>query len=166
MKYIVDINGARRDVHIDGDTATMLDLADSATLTPADGTPIRMLRIGDRVVRIVAQRGESRGSYVIDIDGHKYPVDAVDERTRAIRDMTAKSAAASGPAPLKAPMPGLIVRIHVAPGDRVEAGQGLVVMEAMKMENELRATAPGTVKSVKITPGTAVEKGTLLVELE
>lgn len=166
MKYIVDVNGTRRDVVVDGETATMPDLSGQATISPDDGTPIRVLRIGDRVIRVVAQRGETRGAYVLDIDGHRYTVDAVDERTRAIRDMTAKSAAASGPAPLKAPMPGLIVRIHVAPGDQVEPGQGLVVMEAMKMENELRATTAGTVKSIKVTPGTAVEKGTLLVELE
>jgi pyruvate carboxylase subunit B len=48
----------------------------------------------------------------------------------------------------------------------VAAGQGLVVMEAMKMENELRATAAGRVKGVRVTPGQAVEKGTVLVELE
>jgi len=54
----------------------------------------------------------------------------------------------------------------VSPGDAVEAGQGVVVMEAMKMENELRATSSGKVKSVEVTAGTAVEKGTLLVALE
>jgi pyruvate carboxylase subunit B len=63
-------------------------------------------------------------------------------------------------------MPGLIVRVNVNVGDEVQAGQGLVVMEAMKMENELRATAAGTVKSIEVVAGTAVEKGTLLVALE
>ena len=63
-------------------------------------------------------------------------------------------------------MPGLIVRVTVAPGDAVEAGQGVVVMEAMKMENELRAVSAGRVKSVEVSPGAAVEKGTLLVALE
>jgi pyruvate carboxylase subunit B len=63
-------------------------------------------------------------------------------------------------------MPGLIVRVSVQVGDRVEAGQGVVVMEAMKMENELRATATGVVKSVEVAAGMAVEKGTLLVALE
>jgi biotin carboxyl carrier protein len=56
--------------------------------------------------------------------------------------------------------------VSVRPGDQVQAGQGLVVMEAMKMENELRAAAAGTVKSVSAQPGTAVEKGAVLVELE
>jgi pyruvate carboxylase subunit B len=63
-------------------------------------------------------------------------------------------------------MPGLILRVNVKVGDSVQAGQGIVVMEAMKMENELRATAAGIVKSVDVTPGTAVEKGALLVALE
>lgn len=63
-------------------------------------------------------------------------------------------------------MPGLIVRINVQAGDAVQPGQGLVVMEAMKMENELRAQAAGTVKSVQVKPGTAVEKGAILIELE
>jgi biotin carboxyl carrier protein len=63
-------------------------------------------------------------------------------------------------------MPGLVVRIHVALGDRVEAGQPVVVMEAMKMENELRAASAGTVRAIAATPGVAVEKGAVLVELE
>ena len=60
----------------------------------------------------------------------------------------------------------MIVRVHVADGEVVQPGQGLVVMEAMKMENELRATAAGTVRRVHVASGTAVEKGALLLELE
>ena len=63
-------------------------------------------------------------------------------------------------------MPGLVVRVSVAVGDQVQAGQALVVMEAMKMENELRSAAAGTVRAVLAAPGTAVEKGAVLVELE
>ena len=88
------------------------------------------------------------------------------EATAAIRELSRLSAVASGPAPLIAPMPGLIVRVNVKAGDQVAQGQGLVVMEAMKMENELRAPAAGTVKTVNIAPGTAVEKGTILIEME
>jgi biotin carboxyl carrier protein len=60
----------------------------------------------------------------------------------------------------------MIIRINVKPGDRIEAGQGVVVIEAMKMENELRATSSGVVRSVEVSAGTAVEKGALLVALE
>jgi pyruvate carboxylase subunit B len=58
------------------------------------------------------------------------------------------------------------VRVSVAEGDEVQAGQGLVVMEAMKMENELRAAAAGRVRRVLVGPGTAVEKGAVLVEMD
>jgi biotin carboxyl carrier protein len=66
---------------------------------------------------------------------------------------------------VKAPMPGLVVRVLVAPGDAVEAGQGVVVLEAMKMENELKAPAAGTVTAVHAQPGAAVGKGALLLEI-
>jgi pyruvate carboxylase subunit B len=63
-------------------------------------------------------------------------------------------------------MPGLVVRVDVVPGQSVAAGTGLVVLEAMKMQNELRAGAPGTVATVRVQPGQAVEKGQVLVEFE
>jgi pyruvate carboxylase subunit B len=111
------------------------------------------------------ERGASRGSYVLWIDGWRFPVEALDERTRAIRDAAAVSAAAAGPAPLMAPMPGLIVRVLVEEGADVVAGQPLVVMEAMKMENELRSPSSGRVASIRAKTGAAVEKGALLIEL-
>jgi biotin carboxyl carrier protein len=63
-------------------------------------------------------------------------------------------------------MPGLIVRVNVEVGSVVQPGQGLIVMEAMKMENELRSASAGVVKVVRVKPGVAVERGATLVELE
>ena len=65
-----------------------------------------------------------------------------------------------------APMPGRIVRVLVAPGDEVVARQGLIVIEAMKMENELASPKAGRVKEVSVTEGTSVEAGRLLVIVE
>ena len=81
-------------------------------------------------------------------------------------DAAASRRASGGPANVTAPMPGKIVRLLVAPGDEVAAGQGLVVMEAMKMENELRAPRAGRVQSVAAREGQAVETGALLVVIE
>jgi pyruvate carboxylase subunit B len=67
---------------------------------------------------------------------------------------------------IRAPMPGLVVRVLVEPGDAVEAGQGVVVLEAMKMENELRSPSAGTVGAVHARPGTAVGKNELLMEID
>jgi len=164
VKYIVEIAGRRVEVTLEGDAVLVDGRRVDARLTDVEGTPVRLVTIGHEVHRVTAVRLEGRGRYVLRLDGWRYDVEALDERTRAIRDLSA-SQAPTGPAPLTAPMPGLIVRVNVQPGDQVVAGQGLVVMEAMKMENELRAQAAGVVQSVRVTPGTAVEKGALLVEL-
>ena len=166
MKYVVRVGADDIEVVLDGDLAVVDGESVQARVTDVEGTPVRMVTVGDAVHRVVARRGDSRGRYSLWVDGFRYEVEALDERTRAIRELSGASAAASGPAPLKAPMPGMIVRIAVAVGDTVVPGQSLVVMEAMKMENELRATAAVTVKAVLVQPGTAVDKGALLLEME
>jgi biotin carboxyl carrier protein len=67
---------------------------------------------------------------------------------------------------VKAPMPGLVVRVQVEPGQAVGAGVGVLVLEAMKMENELRAATAGIVRAVRVRPGEAVEKGQVMVEFD
>ena len=166
MRYIVSVGGSETAVSVDGEKVALRGETLQAHLLPLEGTPVRLVTIGDEVHRVVVRRGESRGRYTLWIDGWRYEVEAVDERTHTIRAMTAVSAAPTGPAPIRAPMPGLVVRIAVAVGDEVTAGQGIAVVEAMKMENELRATAPGRVRAVHAAPGQAVEKGAILVELE
>lgn len=165
MKYVVVVNGQRIVVELDGVTATVDGVTQDVALTVVDGTPVRLVRVGESVHRVLARRGATRGQWLLDVDGVRFETEALDERLRAIRDLTAASAAASGPAPLVAPMPGLVVRVNVRVGETVAAGQSLVVVEAMKMENELRAKAPGVVLAIKAIPGSAVEKGTILVEL-
>ena len=165
MKYLVQVGTRSVEVTLDGDGLVADGRRVQARTADVPGSPVRLVTIGDAVHRVVARRGEGRGQYTLRIDGWRFDVEALDERSRAIRDASARSGAASGPAPLKAPMPGLVVRVLVQPGDIVQAGQGLVVMEAMKMENELRATRAGTVVKVLATPGSAVEKGSLLIEM-
>ena len=165
MKYLVDVNGERIVVDLDGAHADVEGVRHDVSLTHVPGTPVRLVRIGEQVHRVVARRGGSRGVWQLDVDGVRVAAEALDERMRAIKDLTAASAAASGPAPLVAPMPGLVVRITVSVGDTVTAGQGLAVIEAMKMENELRASAAGVVTAVRVLPGQAVDKGAVLVEL-
>ena len=162
----MDVNGHRvvvdlgpNGIEVDGEPIT-------AHLEEVEGTPIYLLTTGGTLHRLAVSRGESRGQFAIWTDDHRFEVEAIDERRRAIRDMAGAGAVSTGPAPLVAPMPGLVVRINVKAGDQVQPGQALVVMEAMKMENELRTASAGTVKAIRITPGTAVERGTTLIELE
>lgn len=167
MKYIVDIAGKRVEVTVEGDQVSVNGGAPgTARVSELEGTPVRLVTIGDAVHRVMSRRDGQRGSYSLRIDGRRFSVDALDERTRAIRDMSAAAAGPAGPQPVKAPMPGLMVRINVKSGDEVAAGQAVAVMEAMKMENELRAPTAGRVKAVHAAVGQAVEKGALLVEFE
>lgn len=166
MKYFVTVNGEEHEIDLDGRGVHADGEPVHAHLADVEGTPMRLVTIGDTVHRVLVRPGERRGRYTLSIDGYRFEIDALDERARTIRELSGAAAAAAGPAPLVAPMPGLIVRVQAKPGDPVRAGQGLVVMEAMKMENELRATADGMVKTVLVTAGMAVEKGAVLLELE
>ena len=166
MKYVTELNGSRVTVELTGDGVLVDGEPHTAHLADIAGTPIHLVTIDNAVHRVAVRRLGQRGRYSLWIGGFRFDVEALDERTRTIRDMTAEHETPSGPAPLVAPMPGLIVRVNARVGDQVSAGQGLVVMEAMKMENELRAPAAGTVKAVHATPAMAVEKGAILVELE
>jgi pyruvate carboxylase subunit B len=165
MKYIVEIDGERHEVELEDGEATVGGLRSSAALLEVAGSPVHVVTVGGKQYHAVVKREGPKGRYVLWMDGWRFELDALDERARAIRDLSAAAAGAQGPAPVVAPMPGLIVRLHVKVGDQVEAGQPVIVMEAMKMENELRAQAAGTVKVIHAQPGKAVEKGSLLVEL-
>ncbi|MFN2604297.1 MAG: biotin/lipoyl-containing protein [Gemmatimonadaceae bacterium] len=166
MRYVVELNGERRDVELDGSTAKLGQVELNVDLETIEGTPIRVVTIGDEVHRVVVRRRDGRGAYTLWVDGFRFEVDALDERARTIRDIAAAASKPTGPAPIVAPMPGLVVRVNVAVGDTIAVGHGAIVMEAMKMENELRATTGGRVKAVHAEVGAAVEKGEVLVELE
>jgi pyruvate carboxylase subunit B len=166
VKYIVQVNDRRVEVEIDGNGVRVDGRIVDAHVVEIEGTPVRLVKVGEQVHRVLARRQPERGRYSLSLDGHRYDVEALDERTRTIRELTAAASGPKGPAPLVAPMPGLVVRVMVQAGDQVVPGQGLVVVEAMKMENELRASALATVKAVLVQPGQAVEKGAVLVEME
>jgi pyruvate carboxylase subunit B len=102
-------------------------------------------------------------TWVVSIYGDRREVVVMDERTERARRLRSGSGAERTVRPLLAPMPGLVVRVPAAAGQAVEEGSSLVVLEAMKMENDLKAAAPATVEQVHVRPGQPVEKGDLLI---
>ena len=166
MKYVVDVAGRTVEVELDGTSARVDGTDIPIGLSLLEGSPVAMVTIGDTVHRVVVTRAEGKGRYVLSFEGRRYEAEALDERARAIRQLSASAAGPKGPAPLAAPMPGLIVRVNVEVGDQVQPGQGLVVMEAMKMENELRAPRAGRVAEVHARERQTVETGALLVVVE
>ncbi len=99
------------------------------------------------------------GGFTVVLPGETVVVDLA----ATARGTSAPVHRAQGPARLASPMPGRVVRVLSAVGADVAAGQGLVVIEAMKMENEIRAPRPGRVLEVAVREGQAVESGALLV---
>jgi len=165
MRYIVTLAGRTFEVVIDGDSITVDGSPLSAELAGPPASPLRHLLTEGRGYLLAARR-HGNGRWSVELDGHAFDVEVTDERTHALRAAAAAAAPPAKPKPVCAPMPGLIVRVEVQPGQVVEAGQGVVIMEAMKMENELRAEAPGVVSRVLVQAGQAVEKGAVLVEFE
>ena len=96
--------------------------------------------------------------------GHRSYVRVESERMRSA-EQAKKTSSGGGEKVVKSPMPGRVVKVLVAKGDPVEVGQGLLVLEAMKMENEVRAKVAGTVADVHVTAGAAVEGNAKLVTL-
>jgi biotin carboxyl carrier protein len=113
----------------------------------------------------VAVERRSNGERVVYVNGLAVPVTVVDPRERLVRRRGSASAE-TGPRSIVSPMPGRIVKVLVREGDVVAAHDGLVVVEAMKMENELRAPRAGTVSAVKIVEGMSVEGGAVLIVME
>ncbi|MBK9264864.1 MAG: acetyl-CoA carboxylase biotin carboxyl carrier protein subunit [Polyangiaceae bacterium] len=95
----------------------------------------------------------------------RFHVQVENERTRALAGSSGKTAGGADKL-VTSPMPGRVLKVLVAEGDEIQAGKPLVVVEAMKMENELSALHDGKVKKVYVTAGTAVEGGAKLIELE
>ena len=112
----------------------------------------------------VADVSEEDGVFVVQVDGETYRI-RVEEETRYII-RTRGGHAGHGGQVLKAPMPGRVVAVEVTVGQAVRPGDGLVILEAMKMENEFRATVAGTVKDVRVQAGQAVNPGDVLVVIE
>jgi pyruvate carboxylase subunit B len=165
VKYFVTIDGIERTIEVDGDRVTVDGKAVHAALRQRGGTPLWQLTIDGRATDVVLQ-ARGRGCWTAAAGGDQIEVEVIDERTRHIRSLTAGAERATGGGVIRAPMPGLVVRVLAHPGDTLSAGAGVLVLEAMKMENELRAAVAGIVKVVRAEPGQAVEKGQVLVEFE
>jgi biotin carboxyl carrier protein len=165
MKYIVSILGREIEVEVDGEQVTVAGQTLTASLGAVPGTPIRQLLLDGRS-EALALDADGGGRWALTRRGERFEVEVLDERARHIRSLTGGSERARGPAVLKAPMPGLVVRVQVEAGQPVAAGAGVVVLEAMKMENELRAATAGVVRMIRVRPGEAVEKGQVLVEFD
>ena len=107
----------------------------------------------------------SEDQYRVLVDGRNYHVHLVDERRMRVGGAQS-GLQLQGRQKVAVPMPGKVIAVLVSEGDTVEKGQGLVIVEAMKMENEVRSPVPGQVKEIRVKPGDAVGAGAVLAIVE
>lgn len=164
MKYFVTVGAREFEVVVEGESVTVDGAPHVARLTQLGDTSQRLLLLDDRPVSLPMEH-EARGRWIVTSGGSRIEVAVEDERSRHVRSLLGSTGAPAGTGTIRAPMPGMVVRILVAEGDEVVQGQGLLALEAMKMENEIRAPASGKVGAVHVKAGTAVEKGQPLIEM-
>lgn len=166
MKYQVTIGNRKFEIAIDGDNSVIT----------INGRPVRIdyKRLkGGNIHSLLADNiayefelEKSNGGFNLWHGSGQIMADVVDEKTDRFRKLMGDTGAAAKLSLLKAPMPGLVLKIEVEVGGKVKKGDGLMIVEAMKMENELRAVGPGIVKEIKVNEGQAVEKGETLIVFE
>ena len=164
MKFEVVIGGQRRTVEI----FRFADQPSRVTVN-IDGRKVEAdaVKIAPFVYSIILNghsfevRGELEpNGLLLHVGGFEYPVEIADPRSwRRERSVGINP---SGPQQIAAPMAGKVVRVLVSQGDRVESGQGLLVVEAMKMQNEIRAPKAGTVERLSAKQGQSVSPGEIL----
>lgn len=170
MRFIVRVDGSERVVNVTRDgTSYRVDMDGRVLQVDArnfgDKDAFSLLIDNKSYLVEAAPVKPERGEYFARVLGRHYDVDVLDELMVAVRD--AESARQhTGAHTVRAPMPGLVVQVRVEPGARVSVGEALVVMEAMKMRNELASEVAGVVTSVSVSEGDKVDSQTALVVIE
>lgn len=159
MKYLTIINNQQFEVEINRDgTVTVNGQAheiDFRSIGPGRYSLLKDRKSLEIVVEVTSE------GYDILMDGRRYAGQVLDERALLMANRKGGLRLNSGE--VTSPMPGLIVQVPVAIGDTVNEGQAVVILESMKMQNELKAPRPGKVEQVLVAQGQTVEKGALLV---
>ncbi len=164
MKYHVTLRSRTYVIDVDGGAVTVDGERLESHWAAIPGTPLMHLLLGTDSWTVACQQVDAR-HWALGAAGERFEIEVQDERSRQIEALTGQGRRAAVGGVVRAPMPGRVVRVEVSPGTVVEVGAGLVVVEAMKMENELRASSRGVVEQVHVKAGDRVEKGAALVTL-
>jgi pyruvate carboxylase subunit B len=121
---------------------------------------------GGESVILGVETGDESGEYRVHGGGYDFDVEVLSTREQFLREYLRAAGVGRREGRVTAPMPGLIVKLEAGEGQEVEAGEGVLVMEAMKMENEIKAPVAGRIAKLNVEAGSAVEKGQELFEIE
>jgi len=127
---------------------------------------VSVLYKGKSYTAIIEAIDRNNKEVTLSVNGQVYKTTIKEPIDLLLTNMGMSMGAMQKAEPVKAPMPGMVLKVLVTPGQQINKGDALVVLEAMKMENVLKASTSATVKAIKVTERVAVEKGAILIELE
>ena len=162
-KFVATVNGRAETVQVIGRDGRYRVTVGERTLEvdarqPMGGLTALLVDGASHVADVAPAEGGTR----VDLDGGTYLVDVEEDARHVIRTRGGASGGGAGQT-IKTPLPGKVTHVAVAVGDQVKRGDTVVVIEAMKMENEFKATAPGAVTEIRVRPGQSVNAGDVLV---
>ena len=166
--YVVDVDGRRHAAEVAADGQRTELRIDGGEPAPASAVPVLggravAVTVGGRRRLVHLSRADAKGGLRATLDGRPFALTVMDElRAQAIASL----GEAAGSGTLSADIPGLVVDVRVAPGQFVHQGEPVIVVEAMKMQNELAAGVTGTVERVAVAVGQSVNPGDVLVVIE
>lgn len=167
MRYVADVDGKKYNIDIDESQPTpqvqINGQSVAVDLQQVTAPSLFSLIADGHSYEVFAEQLEK--GYAVVIAGTRFVVDVADERSLRLASVQERHVERRGDMVIKAPMPGLVMDVYVASGDVVKTGQSLVILVAMKMENEIRAFESGTVKAVHVQKGDKVNVGQALVSI-
>jgi biotin carboxyl carrier protein len=163
VKYITTINDKTFEVDIDKDGGVTVNGEPREVDFLALGGSLYSLIMNDQSIAAVID--EQHGTYEVQIGGRQFEAKVLDERSQLMLARTGAGMDESGEIAIKSPMPGLIVSVLIKEGQEIEAGQTMVILESMKMQNELKAPRKGLVVRIHVTAGQTVEQKKTLVTI-
>ena len=165
MKYITTIEDKQFTVEIIDEKHVSVDgKVYEIDFESVSGQPVYSLIVDGRSHESYIYQGEE--NWQVLLRGRLYPVTVEDEREMRLRAAAGGRVAETGEFHLRAPMPGLVVTVTVTEGQEVKKGEVLLILESMKMQNELKAPRDGTIGRIRVQPGESVEQRQTLLSVQ
>ena len=165
MKYITTVEDKQYLVEIIDEKHVSVDgKVYNIDFESVSGQPVFSLIVDGKSHEAYVQEGDE--NWQVLMRGRLYPVKVEDEREKRLRAAAGGGVAETGEFHLKAPMPGLVIAIPVTEGQEVKKGQVLLILESMKMQNELKAPRDGRVSRIRVKPGESVEQKQALLSVQ
>ncbi len=168
MKYFATVDDVVYEIDIDHQGRVRVDGQElAADMKLVGRRHLHSLLLDNASYEIMLDTEEERRNlYTVMVSGLQFDVKVQDERARRLALVDRSLRPPEGELLIKAPIPGLVVKVSVTPSQEVDEGETLVILEAMKMENELRAPRAGVIYDVRVAPGDQVALGQVLATLK